>query len=158
MRYAVPAPGFTRRPVALETAGILSGARLLQDGAPARKGPKRGTFLLTRDDGGEATARLRPSPFFIDPVPALEVDGERIQLVRPFRPHELVWLALPALLVFVGGALGAIIGIVAATVNAQIMRTGQPLLARYLLTAGVTVFAVGLYGALAILLLGLAGR
>jgi len=38
------------------------------------------------------------------------------------------------------------------------MRTGQPLAARYLLTAGVTAFAVAAYGVIAILFLGLVGR
>ena len=126
MRYRVEAPGFTTRRVELETAGFLRGARLLQDGEPAPKGPGRGTFLLRRDDGGEATARFRPSPFVIDPVPTLEIDRRRIELVRPFRWYELVWLAVPVVLVFVGGALGGIVGVVAAAGNAQIMRTGQP--------------------------------
>ena len=158
MRYPVTLPGFATGPVELETAGFLRGARLLQDGKSAPKGPRRGTFLLRRDDGGEATARFRPSPFVIDPVPTLEIDGRRIELVRPFRWYELAWLALPVVLVFVGGVLGAIVGFVAAAINAQIMRTGQPLAARYLLTAGVTAFAVAAYGVIAILFLGLVGR
>jgi len=91
-------------------------------------------------------------------VPALEIDGRRIEVVRSFRWYELTWIALPVVLVFVGGVLGAIVGFVAAAINAQIMRTGQPLAARYLLTAGVTAFAVAAYGVIGILFLGLVGR
>ena len=158
MRYPVNAPGFASHPVELETAGMFSGARLLQGGEPAPNGSRRGTFSLRQDDGRAVIARFRPSPFVIDPVPALEIDGRRIEVVRSFRWYELTWIALPVVLVFVGGVLGAIVGFVAAAINAQIMRTGQPLAARYLLTAGVTAFAVAAYGVIGILFLGLVGR
>ena len=158
MRYPVAAPGFALHPVELETGGLWRGARLLQDGVPVPRGRARGTFAPRRDDGGEGTARLVASPFVIDPVPRVEIDGRRLDVVRPLRWYELVWVALPILLVFLGGALGALVGGVAAAVNARILRTDQPLGARYLLSAGVTLFAVAVYGVLAIIILGLVGR
>ena len=75
MRYPVPVEGFRQRPVELETAGLLSGARLLQNGEPAAKGPKRGSFTLIRDDGTEVIARVRPS-FLVDPVPAIQIGDQ----------------------------------------------------------------------------------
>lgn len=71
MRYLVPAPGFASRPVEIETSGLFRGAALLQDGERAPKGPKRGSYLLTRDDGSQAVARLRSGAMMIDPVPAV---------------------------------------------------------------------------------------
>lgn len=159
MRYTVPADGFARQPLQLETAGVLSSAQLLQNGERVPKGPHRGTFMLRRDNGREAVARLRPSAFlFLDPVPAVEIDGQRIQVVQPFRWYELVWLALPILLIFGGGAIGGAIGVGAAAVNATVFRSQGRGLNRYLLTAGISLLAVIVYVVLASLALLLIGR
>lgn len=94
MRYPVPVDGFKQRPVELETAGLLSGPRLLQNGEPAPKGPKRGSFTLIRDDGTEVVARVRPS-FFVDPLPAVHIGDQQIRVVRAFQWYEIAWLGLP---------------------------------------------------------------
>ena len=155
----VPADGFATRPVHLETAGVLSSPQLLQNGERVPKGPQRGTFRLRRDDGGEAVARLRPSAFlFLDPVPTVEIDGVRIQVVQPFRWYELAWLALPILLIVGGGAIGGAVGFGAAAVNATVFRTKQRGPNRYLLTAGISLLAIVVYVALASLALLLIGR
>jgi hypothetical protein len=154
MRYTVQAAGFSRQPVMLETAGITGSPRLLQNGEPAPKGSRRGTFVLRRDDGREAVARLQPSAFlFLDPVPTVEIDGERIQVVPPFRWYELVWLGLPILLIFGGGAIGGGVGVAAAAVNASVFRSQGSGLNRYLLTAGISLLAVVAYVVLASLVL-----
>lgn len=158
MRFALKAPGFEVKTIEIETAGFFTGVRLLQNGEPAPKGARRGTFALRRDDGGESTAKLRPSPFFVDPVPAVEIDGRRYEVVPPFRWYELVWLGLPLLLIFVGGAIGALVGVLAAGANATVFRSDRPALNRYALTAGISVFSVILYVAVASIFLGIVGR
>jgi len=37
-------------------------------------------------------------------------DGQTITLVSPLRWYEYAWMSLPLLLVFAGGALGALFG------------------------------------------------
>ena len=157
MRYPVPAEGFRQRPVELETAGFLSGARLLQNGERAAKGPKRGSFTLIRDDGTEVVARVRPS-FFVDPVPAVEIGDQKIHVVRAFQWYEIAWLGLPVLLGFVGGAIGAGVGLGAMIVNATIMRSDRPAVLRYLLTGGVSIIAVVAWFVIAIVFLRVVGR
>jgi hypothetical protein len=157
-RYPVPIDGFRQRPIALETEGLLSGARLLQNGERAPKGPKRGTFTLIRDDGSEAVARVRPASFFVDPVPSVQIGDQQIRVVRPFQWYEMTWLALPILLVFVGGAIGAGVGIAAAAVNATIMRSDRPWPLRYVQTGGVSILAVVAYVVLAVIFLRTIGR
>src|SRR2546428_10829813 len=98
---------------------MFSGARLLQGGEPAPNGSRRGTFSLRQDDGRAGMARFRPSPLVIDPGPALEIDGRRLEGGRSFPRYELTWIAPPVVLLFVGGVLGGIVGVVAAAVNAQ---------------------------------------
>lgn len=158
MRYAVPAAGFGQNPVEVETAGFFSGARLLQNGERAPKGARRGTWLLRRDDGGDATARLQPSLFGVDPVPLLDIDGRRIEIARPLRWYEIVWLALPLLLIFVGGAIGAIVGLVAGGINASIFRSSRSTAARYLLTAGVSILSLVVWLVIAVVFLTAVGR
>ena len=157
MRYPVPVEGFRQRPVELETAGLLSGARLLQNGEPAAKGPKRGSFTLIRDDGTEVVARVRPS-FLVDPVPAIQIGDQQVRVVRAFQWYEIAWLGLPILLVFVGGAIGAGVGFAAAIVNASIMRSDRPAVLRYLQIGGVSVLAVVAWIVLAAVLLRALGR
>jgi len=157
VRYPVPAAGFSRSPVEIETAGFLSGARLLQNGERATKGPQRGTWLLRRDDGTDATARLRPSLLGLDPVPLLDIDGQRVEIARPLRWYEIVWLALPVLLIFAGGAIGAIVGFVAAGINASIFRSDRSTFMRYALTAGVSLLAVVGWIAFAVVFLSAVG-
>jgi len=152
VRYPVPVEGFRQRPVELETAGLLSGARLLQNGEPAAKGPKRGSFTLIRDDGTEVIARVRPS-FLVDPVPAIQIGDQQVRVVRAFQWYEIAWLGLPILLVFVGGAIGAGGGFAAAIVNASIMRSDRPAVLRYL-----SVLAVVAWIVLAAVLLRALGR
>jgi len=158
VRYAIPVEGFRQRPIELETAGLLSGARLLQNGDRAPKGPKRGSFTLIRDDGTEVVARVRPAAFFVDPVPTVQIGDQQIRVVRPFQWYEIAWLALPILLLFVGGAIGAAVGFVAAAVNATIMRSDRPWLIRYLQTGGVSILAVVAYIVLAVVFLRTIGR
>ncbi len=64
----------------------------------------------------------------------------------------LLWSGLPILLVFIGGALGAIAGIVAFTVNAGIFRTNRSTAVKFLWTAGVSLLAAVIYVLLAVLL------
>jgi hypothetical protein len=159
VRYTVHADGFATQPLHLEIAGVFSSAHLVQNGVRVPKGPERGTFVLRRDDGREAVARLRPSAFlFLDPVPTVEIDGERIQVVQPFRWYELVWLALPILLIFGGGAIGGAVGVGAAAMNATVFRSQGPGPRRYVLTAGISLLAIIVYIVLASLALGLMGR
>lgn len=158
MRFPVEASGFKRRPLEVETSGFFTGASLLQDGERAPKGPKRGTYLLIRDDGTSAVARLKTSAFMVDPVPAIEIEGERFHAVRPLRWHEMVWIGLPILLIFVGGALGAIVGAVAASASATVFRSERPAAVRYALTGGLSILSVIVYIVLATVFLSLIGR
>lgn len=59
---------------------------------------------------------------------------------------------MPLLLFFAGGAIGALVGMVAANANSVIFRSGRSGLARYGLTALVTLGAVVAFVVLATLL------
>jgi len=142
-------PGFEGRGLSLRPAGLVAGATILCDGAPA---PRQGRAFTLKNNAGEpVTMRLTGNLF------ELRVDAGG-QILRPFPP--MPWwgyvLALaPFSLVVIGGLIGGVAGAVGAVTNIQILRTQQPaglkVLYCLLVIAGVTiayfvfavVFAIG---------------
>lgn len=142
MGYPVTLPGFEEQQIVVEPAGLFTGARLLVNGQPAPKGKGRGEMLVRRNDGKDVTFTFRNN--FLD-VPALLVDGKPLELVEPLKWYEWVWNGLPVVLVFLGGAIGALIGILAVTFNLKIFRSSQNPLMKYVLTGAVGVGAFIFY-------------
>jgi len=140
--YALALPGFEGRRVFLKTAGIVSGPKVLVGDAVAPRGKRRGTFSLRKNDGTLAEVRLKHR--VLDPVPIVEFDGRQIEVVRPLRWYEYIWMALPILLLH-GGALGALFGIGAIHISSRIIRTERSAWVRYASTGLVAVWAVGAF-------------
>jgi hypothetical protein len=121
----------------LEVAGF-EGQRLEIDAGPFKKtlllngvpAPSAGIgqFRLTRNDGREVTTKWTSS---LDPAPSIVIDGQTIRTAPPLKWHEIAVIGLPVLLVVVGGAVGGLLGGVAATFNAKLMRSAQPVALRY---------------------------
>ena len=153
MQYPVQAEGFEGRKLILEIPGFFSSAKLWIDGQLAPKGPKKGLFLLRRLDGTEATAKFRNQ--FLDPVPQLVIDNETIKVVEPLRWYQWIWAGLPVLLIFIGGALGAILGFLATSINTRIFRSEINGLVQYVTVAVVSVGFVGVYFFIVLILSGL---
>ena len=131
-------PGFEGRGLALRPSGFFKGAAILCDGKPA---PRQGrSFTLTDNGGAPVTFRLSGNIF--DPIPAVVAGQSTIRLGKPFAWYEYVWIALPLALVGVGGLLGGICGAVAMLINARLLRSGQPVWARYGLGVLVIIGAV----------------
>ena len=151
MRYELAVPGFETRPVSVETPGFFSNAKVYVGGEPAPTGPMAGQFRLSKPDGTEAIATLKPT-FFLDPIPQLHVGGQVYRLAEPLHWYEWAWSALPVALVFVGGALGAGLGMLAMFVNSRLFRSKLALLLRYGATGLVSVVTVVVYFVLALAL------
>jgi len=66
--------------------------------------------------------------------------------------YEWIWIGLPVLLVFAGGLLGAIIGLVASRESARVLRGEGSRVAKFFITGFVTLGAIGIYLVLAVLL------
>ena len=138
-RLPLTLPGFEGRSVTLRPAGFVSGAKLFIGETPAPKGKRRLTYRLRKNDGTWADIKLKPRLF--DPVPHLECDGRRIVPVRPLHWYEYGWMALPIVLAFSGGALGALVALGAAHLNSRIFRSDRAVWLRYVLTALVSLAA-----------------
>lgn len=151
MNHPLNLEGFEIQTLEVKTSGLFSGPQLLVNGQPAAKGPKRGQMLLRRSDGREVIATWLPQAMGLD-VPRLVVDGKQINVVEPLKWYEWVWGGLPVLLIFIGGALGAIAGMVAFGVNTQIFRSDRSTPLKFIFTAVVSAVGVVVYLVLALLL------
>jgi hypothetical protein len=156
MNYPINIEGFEGQTLEMKPSGLWAGPQLLVNGQPAAKGPKRGQMLLRRNDGREVIATWKPQFMGLD-VPRLDVDGKHVTVVEPLKWYAWVWSGLPILLIFVGGALGALAGIVAFGINTQIFRSSRNTGLKFILTAVVSLLAVAVYLALAALLMSAVG-
>ena len=156
MAYSIEIEGCEGQNIEVKPPGFLSGAKLLVNGKPAPKGPRRGQMLLKKNDGTEMVTAWQASALGFD-IPKLVVDGQVIEFVTPLKWSELLWSSLPILLVFIGGALGAIAGAIAFNVNTKIFRADLNEIAKYALTALVSIATVVIYVVLAILVVSSTG-
>jgi len=72
----IQAKGFEGRRLAVQTAGMFSGPKLLIDGAPAKQ--EKGRYLLRDNAGNQVQSKLIYN--YIDPIPKVEIAGSVIQL------------------------------------------------------------------------------
>jgi hypothetical protein len=138
MVYPITHPGFENHQIALKPGGWWSGPVLLIDGKKALRGRKRGEYLLTKNDGTQSMARLK-TVFFLEPIPQVIIDDHVITLAEPLKWFQWVWISLPLALAVLGGAIGALIGVLAAYVNRGLFRSKLKDIAKYGLTGGVTI-------------------
>jgi hypothetical protein len=156
MMQQIELEGFEGQQIEIKPAGSFSAAKVLVNGKPAGKGPKRGQMLLRKNDGTEVIANWQPAMMGFD-VPKLVVGGKVIEIVKPLKWYEMVWSALPILLVFAGGLLGGITGFIGFSANTKVFRSKMNPVVKFMLTAGISVAAVIAYLILGILLYAITG-
>jgi hypothetical protein len=119
MDIPVRLPGMEGQNVALRTAGTFTGAKLMLNGQPVAK--QNGLFQLRSNAGSTMAVKFKNR--FLDPIPNLEVGGQTIQLVPALQWYQYVWMGLPLLLVFGGGAIGGFCGGVATVSSSRVFRS-----------------------------------
>lgn len=152
MRYPVRLEGFEGQTLEIQPGGLFSGPKVFVNHQPAPKGKGR-EVNLRRNDGTSVVASLKPRVFGLD-VPLLIVDGKTIRVTEPLKWYVWAWIAWPVLLVFVGGAPGGIMGALGFTANVRIVRSKMNGLAKFALTAAVSVLVVAAFLAGVVLLGG----
>ena len=141
MDYPFEHPDFQGRSLALRASGFFAAARLVVDGAEIAG--TRGKFTLHDNEGRPRKLKLKAS--FLDPIPKVVLDDTTIALVPALRWYEYAWMSLPMLLVFGGGALGALFGMLAAYSSTRIFRSDRGLGAKYLLSGALSLGAVAAF-------------
>lgn len=140
MKYKVEIKGFEGQNIEVQT-GVFSSPKLFVDGVPVPVDKKTDRMILQHKDGTQYRCKWNQRSFGLD-VPALEVEGIPVQVVSPLHWATWVWCVLPVLMLFIGGAIGAFIGIIGAGVNIIIFRTGMKTYLKFILTAAVLILVV----------------
>jgi len=156
MSYKANIEGFEGQNIEV-IVSFWSGPKLLINGNPAPKGSKRGEMMLQRNDGKQVIASWKPQVLGLD-VPQLIVDGKVTNLVEPLKWYQCVLGGWPVLLVFMGGVLGAVAGMIGFIINAKIFRTKMNDVLKYVISGAVSVLAVIAYFVAAIIFSLLIGR
>lgn len=157
MNYPVKIEGFEGQTIEVQPAGFFSSQKLLVNGQPASSGKKRGEMVLRRNDGQEVIATWKPQFAGFD-IPQLVVEGKTIQVIEPLKWYEWVWSALPVMLIFIGGALGGITGVIGLTINAKVFRSDLNGFVKFVATGVISLLAVVVYFVAAVLFLSAIGR
>jgi hypothetical protein len=131
MQLEVQDPSFKTQRLSVQTASWLGGPQLLLNGTRAQKTKRR--YLVKDDSGAETTIQLNYN--FLDPIPKVKIGEKIVELASPLKWYEYVWIGIPFILVFTGGALGGLIGALSANASGKIFRGNRSLLAKYSLSA-----------------------
>lgn len=141
MDIAIEHPKFEGKNISVRTAGFFRGPSLLLDGK--RLSRTKGVYHIRNNQGQQSQVTVKYN--YLDPVPVLVIDDEEMILARPLQWYEYLWLGLPALLIFIGGALGGLCGGIAFYLNVKVFRSDLHIAAKYVLTGIVSFVAVILF-------------
>ena len=146
MEIEVQHPAFKSQHLALVAASGFSGPQLLLNGEVVKR--RKGLYPVVSDSGTEILVKMKYN--LVDPIPTLSIDDQPVRLAEPLQWYEYGWSGLPLLLMFIGGALGGLVGGYATVVNGRIFRSDRGLTTKYGLAGAVTVSAVVIYFVLAV--------
>lgn len=139
MEFPVQLEGFESQNIVLQAAGLFSGTRLLVDGEPAAAGPKRGQLLLKRTNGEDAVVKFKAP--FLDPIPNLIIDGEKVQVAQPLKWYQIALALLPFIFAVAGGVIGIVIGLPASMYNMRVFRSEKSTTSKYVMVGLVSLFS-----------------
>lgn len=142
MGYKVNPDGFDGQDLEV-VISFWTGPKLLVNGIKADKGPQKGQMLLKRNDGREVIAMFKQKMLGSD-VPMLEVDGKKIELAKPLTWQQWIVVGSPGVILFFGGALGAVLAMVGLYLNLKLFRSELNNVLKYILCVVVTLsFMIG---------------
>ena len=141
MDIPVTLPGMEGQNLALRLAGTFTGAKLTLNGEPVAK--ENGFFQVRSNAGYTLAVKFKSR--FLDPIPNLVVGGQTIEVAPPLAWYQYVWMGLPILLVFAGGAIGGFCGGMAAAISSRIFRSDRSDGVKYALTGLVSTAAFVVY-------------
>jgi hypothetical protein len=154
MDFAVAHKSFKKQLLTIRPATVFAGPRVFLNGELVKR--VKGTYSVQNDAGGEVKLKLQTG--LVDPIPAVLIDGEKVLVARPFEWYEYIWVGIPILLMFVGGALGGGIGAAATYVNGRLIRSNRSGISRYVLTGLVSVSAAVVFVVAATIFQVIVGR
>lgn len=122
---------------------MFSGKSTVTVGGVPAQSTGRSLFELPTADGGTVSAKVRGAKMF-DPYPVIEINGSKHR-TGPASPLWMTVVSLLPVVLVVGGAVGAIIGVLAVFSNLAVARSGLSTIVKLFLMIGILVVAVLAY-------------
>ena len=119
----------------------FTGAKLILNGEQVAR--QKGLFSVRSNVGSTIAVRLKGR--FLDPIPNLIVGGKTIQVMPPLAWYQYVWMTIPMVLLFLGGAIGGLCGGLAAGFSSRIFRSDRSQGMKYALTGLISLGAFVAY-------------
>jgi len=143
MTFNVPITGFDRRNLCVRVSYWI-GTRLYLDGKkvnPVEKKPfsRKYSYSVKDNIGNPINIDLQYKGF--DIIPVIVVNSIKYHLAKPLSAWEYIWISIPFILLFIGGALGGVLGGAAVFFNAILIRKIRHWIPRYLITGCTTLLA-----------------
>jgi hypothetical protein len=156
MLYPIRSDRFGNLPVVIEVKG-LNPPQILVNGKPATQGRNKNQFIVKSETGIETIIDLKATNLF-DIIPTVKLNGSLVKVVKPLAWYECMVIALPLVLIVIGGAIGGMIGALAVTITRSIMRSNLNPVMRYASSVGVAIIAVIVWLTLALIIRSAMGR
>ncbi len=145
MELIIEHKDFSKNKLSLTTAGFFRGSKIFLNDRELSKEKRK--YIAQNDQNEQVTIKLKNR--LIDPIPKVEIDDQEIEIAPPLKIIEYIWMALPVLLVFGGGALGGVCGFIAAYSSSRIFRSNKNTLTKYLQTGLISITATIIFVILA---------
>jgi hypothetical protein len=140
MDIPIALPGMEGQKLALRVNTFTGAKLMLKDEQVARQ---KGLFSVRSNAGSTIAVRLKGR--FLDPIPNLIVGGKTIQVMPPLAWYQYVWMTIPMVLLFLGGAIGGLCGGLAAGFSSRIFRSDRSQGMKYALTGLISLGAFVAY-------------
>lgn len=140
MKYTFTLPHYPNSTFELETSIWTGKSKLWKDGELFERSSDKGKPFIIISESGEVH-RIYPKPDLPDLIPTLEINGVKHRIVQRLPWYQYVLALSPILMLFIGGALGAIAGLLTSLYNLQIFRTEGSDILKYLKVIAVSILA-----------------
>jgi len=152
MKFNFRLPDFPNSNFTLEKSIWIGKTKLFKDNIQIEQLSEKGKpFLIPKSDGSYLKAFTKQS--FPDFVPTIEINGKKSYIVDKLKWYEYALGGFPILLLFIGGALGGIIGVMGVILNFSIFRQEGSQFLKYLKVVGIVLASYLLYFIIAALFL-----
>ena len=142
-KFPIPLKAFGNQKIEVEVSGVFAKTRLLVNGVPAEKGHRQGEFILYYPDGNRVSLFLLNS--FFDMIPKVQINGEIVEILPPITRIQYLIAGLGFVLIFAGGGIGGLLGMVSFLINIRLLRSIQPAVLKYLSIVFINMLAIFLF-------------
>lgn len=146
MKYNFSIPEHPETVIGIDISPWTGKQNVLVNGHPAKQSAqgkrRKPEFLIPDSSGTEKTLELKTSLF--GDLTAFW-GGEKIQVTPPLKWYQYIFGGLPIILIFAGGAIGGIFGVLGSLSNYSVLRSKLNVAMKILAVIGISAISLLLY-------------